>query len=56
MAKKQNVIAYANLTMALESPSLIGMLMRAQTPDWPCWIALPNGPITAPPSLQQPQG
>ena len=30
-----NAITYANLTTALESPSLIGMLMRAQTPDWP---------------------
>ena len=35
----QNMIAYANLTMALESPSLIGMLMRAQTPDWPSGLA-----------------
>ena len=25
--------------MALESPSLIGMLMRAQTPDWPPRLA-----------------
>ena len=35
MAKKQSAITYANLTTALESTSLIGMLMRAQTPDWP---------------------
>ena len=35
MAKKQNAITYGNLTTAFESPSLIGMLMRAQTPDWP---------------------
>ena len=27
------------LTVALESPSLIGMLMRAQTPDWPSGLA-----------------
>ena len=33
--KKCNVIAFANLTMALDSPSLIGMLMRAQMPAWP---------------------
>ena len=26
-AKKQNMIAFANLTTALDSPSLIGMLM-----------------------------
>ena len=29
------MITYANLTATLESPSLIGILMRAQTPDWP---------------------
>ena len=29
------MITYANLTTTLESPSLIGILMRAQTPDWP---------------------
>ena len=27
VAKKHNAIAFANLTMALDSPSLIGMLM-----------------------------
>ena len=31
MAKKRNTIAFANLTTALDSPSLIGILMRAQT-------------------------
>ena len=39
VAKKQNAIAYANLTIALQSPSLIGTLMRAQTPDWPSRLA-----------------
>ena len=34
VAKKQNVIAFSNLTTALDSPSLIGMLMQAQTTDW----------------------
>ena len=34
VAKKQNVIAFSNLTAALDSPSLIGMLMQAQTTDW----------------------
>ena len=29
VVKKHNAIAFANLTMALDSPSLIGMLMRA---------------------------
>ena len=29
MAKKRNAIAFANLTAALDSPSLIGILMRA---------------------------
>ena len=33
------MIDYANLTMDLESPSLIGMFMRAQTPDWPSGLA-----------------
>ena len=35
LVKKHNAIAFANLTMALDSPSLIGMLMRAQTMAWP---------------------
>ena len=34
MAKKINAIAFANLTAALDSPSLIGILMRAQTTEW----------------------
>ena len=34
-----DAIAFANLTMALDSPSLIGMLMRAQTDDWPSGLA-----------------
>ena len=38
-AKKCNAIAFANLTMALDSPSLIGMLMRAQTDNWPSGLA-----------------
>ena len=29
------MITFANLTTALDSPSLIGMLMQAQTVDWP---------------------
>ena len=39
MAKKRNVIAFANLTAALDSPSLIGILMRAQTTEWPSGLA-----------------
>ena len=35
MAKKRNAIAFANLAVALDSPSLIGILMRAQTTAWP---------------------
>ena len=38
-AKKHNAIAFADLTMALDSPSLIGMLMQAQTDDWPSGLA-----------------
>ena len=38
-AKKCNGIAFANLTMALDSPSLIGMLMQAQTDYWPSGLA-----------------
>ena len=38
-AKKCNAIAFANLTMALDSPSLIGMLMQAQTVHWPSGLA-----------------
>ena len=34
-AKKHNVTSFTNLTTALDSPSLIGMLMRAQTTNWP---------------------
>ena len=35
LAKKHNTIAFANnLSMALDSPSLIGMLMRAQMTAW----------------------
>ena len=33
------MITFANLTTALDSPSLIGMLMRAQTADWPSGLA-----------------
>ena len=36
-AKKWNMITFAYLTSALESPSLIGMLMRAQTEEWQVW-------------------
>ena len=39
MAKKRNAIAFANLTAALDSPSLIGILMRAQTTAWPSGLA-----------------
>ena len=39
MAKKRNDIAFANLTGALDSPSLIGILMRAQTTEWPSGLA-----------------
>ena len=39
MAKKRNAIAFANLTTALDSPSLIGILMRAQTTEWPSGLA-----------------
>ena len=39
MAKKRNAIAFANLTAALDSPSLIGILMRAQTTEWPSRLA-----------------
>ena len=35
LVKKCNVVAFANLMMALDSPSLIGMLMQAQMPAWP---------------------
>ena len=35
LVKKCNVIVFANLTMALDSPSLIGMITRAQTMPWP---------------------
>ena len=34
LAKMQNAIAFANLTTALDSPSLIGTLMRAQMMAW----------------------
>ena len=33
------MIAFANLTTALDSPSLIGMLMQAQTTNWPSDLA-----------------
>ena len=36
MAKKRNAIAFANLTAALDSPSLIGIMMRAQTTGLAC--------------------
>ena len=36
----ENVFTYANLTLALESPSLIGLLMRAHTSDWPSGLAI----------------
>ena len=39
MAKKRNAIAFAILTTALDSPSLIGILMRAQTTEWPSGLA-----------------
>ena len=35
MAKKRNAIAFANLTTVLDSPSLIGILMRSQTTELP---------------------
>ena len=35
LAKKCDAIAFANLTTALDSPSLMGMLMQAQMPSWP---------------------
>ena len=34
LAKKHNAIAFANLSISLDSPSLIGMLMRAQMTAW----------------------
>ena len=34
MAKRQNAIAFTNFTTALDSPSLIGMLMKAQMMAW----------------------
>ena len=37
--KKCNAIVFANLTTGLDSPSLIAMLMRAQTLAWPCGLA-----------------
>ena len=39
VAKKQNVITFANLTSALDSTSLIGMLMQAETTKWPSGLA-----------------
>ena len=39
IAKKRNAIAFANLAAALDSPSLIGILMRAQTTEWPSGLA-----------------
>ena len=39
VAKKQTAITFANLTTALDSPSLISMLIRAQTTDWPSGLA-----------------
>ena len=39
LAEKHNAIAFANFTMALDSPSLVGMLMRAQMLDWPQGLA-----------------
>ena len=33
------MIAFVNLTMALDSPSLIGMLMQAQKTEWPSDLA-----------------
>ena len=39
LAKRQNAIAFPNLTAALNSPSLIGMLMRAQMMAWPQGLA-----------------
>ena len=38
-AKRQNAIAFPNLTADLNSPSLIGMLMRAQMMAWPQGLA-----------------
>ena len=37
--KKHYVITFSNLTTALDSPCLIGMLMRAQTTNWPSGLA-----------------
>ena len=39
MAKKRNAITFANLTAALDSPSLIRILMRTQTTAWPSGLA-----------------
>ena len=39
LAQKCNAIAFANLIAALDSPSLIGMLMQAQIPAWPWRLA-----------------
>ena len=39
MAKKRNAIAFANLTAALDSTSLIRILMRAQSTAWPSGLA-----------------
>ena len=33
------MIAFANSTTALDSPSLIGMLMQAQTTDLAIWFS-----------------
>ena len=35
LTKKCYAIAFANLTMVLDSPRLIGILMRAQMMAWP---------------------
>ena len=37
--RKRNAIAFANLTVALNLPSLIRILMRAQTTAWPSGLA-----------------
>ena len=39
MAKKRNAITFANLTVALHSPSLMRILVRAQTTAWPSGLA-----------------
>ena len=39
LAKKHNAIAFANLTMALDTPCLIARLLQSQTLLWPQGLA-----------------